>query len=93
MGRIVMADNELACHKISEINLIMYKMNKLDEFIEHSEPLLEFVQQEIEKNKRKADLYQKITEQVLGSVFLAILSAIGFWLITHWKEMLGIKSV
>jgi hypothetical protein len=63
---------------------------RLDKFIEDAEPLLDYVRAEIERNKRRSQLYEKITEQLAGAVVLGTLAVIGAWVFDKLKLDFGI---
>ena len=58
---------------------------KIDKFISDAEPLMDYVKAEIDRNNRRAEMYMKITENVLGASVLFALAAIGSWV---WKRII-----
>lgn len=80
-----------ACTRDTELAIIKMEYQRIEEFIESAEPLLDYVRSEMARNHRMAELYQKITEQVLGAGILAMLSGVGYWALTHIKSEVGFK--
>jgi hypothetical protein len=77
--------HEITIHDLSK------QSDKIDKFIEEAEPLMDYIKAEIDRNNRRAALYQKITEHVLGASAIAIFAVIGSWLYEKIKSDMGIK--
>jgi hypothetical protein len=82
------------CHVCPrELDFYQYSKTteRIEAFMDEAEPLMEYVRAEIERNKRRAEMYRKITENVMGTAVLAALGFIGHWLIEKIKFELGVK--
>lgn len=88
----VLSSKDFRCAKEHEIWRTSESIDRIEKFIEETEPLLEFVKTESKKNKLRTEMYQKITEHVLGAGAIALFSFVGFWVITKIKEELGIRK-
>ena len=64
---------------------------RIDQFIEDAEPLMDYVRTEIAHNTQRSKFYLKVTENVLGAGVLSVLGVIGFWLLTNIKAWIGLK--
>jgi hypothetical protein len=64
---------------------------RIDKFMEDVEPLMAYVRGEIKRNEQRSKFYSKVTENVLGAGILALFGTIGYWVISKFKEDLGIK--
>lgn len=89
---LVRVPREFRCIKEREIWKVSESIDRIEKFIDETEPLLEFVKTESRKNKLRSELYQKIIEHVLGAGAIAVFSFVGFWVITKIKEELGLKN-
>lgn len=65
--------------------------DRMAAFIAEAEPLMDYVRAEIKRNDRKAEMYRKITENVLGAGIFALLSVIGAWAIQRFKLETGVE--
>lgn len=74
------------CNKEAEFAIIHYQCTKVEEFIETATPMLEYLRSQMEKNQRVSEMYQKVTEHVLGAAALAGVSAVGYWLLSNIKD-------
>ena len=73
------------CIHSTKIYNLSQQTEKIDRFIADAEPLMEYVRAEIDRNNRRAEMYLKITENVLGASVLFILATIGSWV---WKHII-----
>ena len=60
---------------------------RIDQFIEEAEPLMNFVRTEILHNTQRSQFYLKITENVIGAGVLSILGIIGLWVLSNIKVL------
>ena len=82
-------DNDpLLCEYRSDF---IQQCERIDQFIEDAEPLMDYVRTEIMHNTQRSKFYLKVTENVLGAGVLSVLGVIGFWLLTNVKAWIGLK--
>lgn len=82
-------DNDpLLCEYRSDF---MRQCERIDQFIDDAEPLMDYVRAEIAHNTQRSRFYLKVTENVLGAGVLSVLGVIGFWLLSNIKAWIGLK--
>jgi hypothetical protein len=79
------------CPHDIQLHDLSMQSDKIDKFIMEAEPLLDYVRAEIERNRKRAEFYSKITEHVLGTAILAVLGYVGHWFIEKIKNDFGLR--
>lgn len=77
--------NHTTCKYEYKILELHGHVKKMDDFITEVSPLMEYVKAEIKRNERRTKFYDRLTEQVLGASFLAMLGYVGNWVISIVK--------
>lgn len=83
--------DKAGCIRGAEFAVLGVQFERIDKFLDDAAPLLEYVRAEIERNKRRADFYEKITEHVLGAGIIAGFAIVGSWGLSKLLIILGVK--
>lgn len=82
---------DTGCLHEQTFNEFARQADRMAAFIAEVDPLMAYVRAEIKRNDRKAEMYRKITENVLGAGVLFMLSAIGAWVLHRFKLETGLE--
>ena len=67
------------CPQIHNIQELAERIERIDRFINIAIPSVRYVNAEIKRNERRADMYRVITQSVVGSIILVVLTTLGGW--------------
>jgi len=79
-----------SCPHEVQIHDFIRQAAQIDQFIAEAEPLLGYVRAEITRNERRAEMYLKVTEHVLGASIIGIFAFVGSWCIAQIQQYLGV---
>jgi hypothetical protein len=72
------------------IHDLRLQIDRISKFVEEIEPLMNYLQADIERSRSKTKMYEKITEHVLGAGVLFLSAAIGTWLMSKIRSDIGL---
>ena len=74
------------CEHEQTVMQLSAQSERIDKFIEEVEPLMDFIRAEIKKNERRAKLYDKVIESMLGAVVIGTLGFFGSFILSLVKS-------
>lgn len=80
------------CEHEQTVMQLYAQSERIDKFIEEVEPLMDFIRAEIKSKERRAKLYDKVTETVLGAVVISMLGFVGGIMFSLIKAKLHISE-